>query len=218
MSAAFLTEAKLSALFHNESIQRVTVWGVILLIHAFLWIALNRENDVSRSRKNVSVYLSVVQISLQGSSMGSRLPVQERPPNIQKTSPKQHAIRRHAKGDYDKRIAVQKKLSGKEKGLNESKKARESQDIFLEPIADDSSKVIHLMDYDAMKQIARSIAHKSEKHLLPGSDKKLTSSQKFANAIDQAKRSDCRSAHAHLGILAIPILLKDAVTDEGCKW
>jgi hypothetical protein len=74
------------------------------------------------------------------------------------------------------------------------------------------------LDYDAIKNTVRAIAHESAEKQLPGADRPLSKAEKLEKAIGQAKRGDCRTEHAHLGILAIPFLLKDAVTDGGCKW
>ena len=37
-------------------------------------------------------------------------------------------------------------------------------------------------------------------------------------ALAKAVRPDCRTEYAGMGIFAIPFLLKDTVTDSGCKW
>lgn len=36
--------------------------------------------------------------------------------------------------------------------------------------------------------------------------------------IQRAAHPDCRTSYAGAGLLAIPLLLKDAVSDGGCKW
>lgn len=36
--------------------------------------------------------------------------------------------------------------------------------------------------------------------------------------IAQSARSPCREAHAHMGLLAAPLLLADALRGDGCKW
>ena len=41
---------------------------------------------------------------------------------------------------------------------------------------------------------------------------------KEAQAIDKAGRPDCRTEYADLGLLAVPALLANAITDTGCKW
>ncbi|QEL57631.1 hypothetical protein [Chromobacterium paludis] len=42
---------------------------------------------------------------------------------------------------------------------------------------------------------------------------------KLASSIDSAQRADCKNAYASLGLLAAPMLLKDAFDkDNGCKW
>ncbi|MCD5327247.1 hypothetical protein ACFFU8_08665 [Chromobacterium piscinae] len=42
---------------------------------------------------------------------------------------------------------------------------------------------------------------------------------RLARGIDRAERADCKNAYAGLGLLAAPMLLKDALDkDNGCKW
>jgi hypothetical protein len=41
---------------------------------------------------------------------------------------------------------------------------------------------------------------------------------KLARDIQKAAKPDCRDAYAGLGLLAVPLLLADAVTDKGCRW
>ena len=41
---------------------------------------------------------------------------------------------------------------------------------------------------------------------------------KLGRAIQKAAQPDCRDAYAAMGLLAIPFLLKDTVTDTGCRW
>jgi hypothetical protein len=41
---------------------------------------------------------------------------------------------------------------------------------------------------------------------------------KLGRAIQKAAQPDCREAYAAMGLLAIPFLLKDTVTDTGCRW
>lgn len=40
----------------------------------------------------------------------------------------------------------------------------------------------------------------------------------LAKGIARSARPPCRDAHAHLGLLALPMLLADTVRDSGCKW
>jgi hypothetical protein len=86
------------------------------------------------------------------------------------------------------------------------------------PPDNESAKQIKRLDYDAMEQVVRSFAHESPERLLPGATRKLSNAEKFSEAIEDAKRGDCRSEYAGIGLLAIPLLLKDTITGEGCKW
>ncbi|MFY2564811.1 hypothetical protein [Achromobacter ruhlandii] len=40
----------------------------------------------------------------------------------------------------------------------------------------------------------------------------------LARGIAQSARPPCREAHAHMGLLAAPLLLVDALRGDGCKW
>ncbi|ALX11830.1 hypothetical protein P350_09860 [Burkholderia cepacia JBK9] len=40
----------------------------------------------------------------------------------------------------------------------------------------------------------------------------------LAGGMSDARRADCRNAHASAGLLALPMLALDAVRDTGCKW
>jgi hypothetical protein len=44
------------------------------------------------------------------------------------------------------------------------------------------------------------------------------SKTKEAVAIEKAARPDCRSAYSDLGLLAVPALVANTLTDSGCKW
>ena len=41
---------------------------------------------------------------------------------------------------------------------------------------------------------------------------------KLARAIQKAAKPDCRDAYAGLGLLAVPVLIADAIVDKGCRW
>lgn len=40
----------------------------------------------------------------------------------------------------------------------------------------------------------------------------------IARGIAKSARPPCKNAHAGMGLLALPLLLADTVTDRGCKW
>jgi hypothetical protein len=57
-----------------------------------------------------------------------------------------------------------------------------------------------------------------ERRIVGDGSTKKSASQAFSDAVERAGRSDCRSAYAQAGLLAIPHLLADAISDRGCKW
>ena len=46
----------------------------------------------------------------------------------------------------------------------------------------------------------------------------LSQTEKFGREVEKGKRQNCQTSHAHLGLLAPPFLIKDTLTDTGCKW
>jgi hypothetical protein len=205
--------------------QRSGVWVAILLIHVFLWIALEKGREVPTSRPNTFTYLSVVQIVLNEPSTRTPQLVKNSPSDVSKvsTSSKIISIKRPVIRGVEipgRKIAAPE-IYIKNKRAEELSNSDEISVLQKPPsdtINDGSAKQIVTLDYDAMKRIALSIAHESESQLLPGIDRKLSGSQKIAKIIDDGKRSDCRTAYAYLELPAILFLLRDTILDSGCKW
>jgi hypothetical protein len=51
-----------------------------------------------------------------------------------------------------------------------------------------------------------------------GTPMRPSRSEQLGQAIERARRPDCRGAYAGMGLLAVIPLAKDAVTGKGCKW
>jgi hypothetical protein len=89
------------------------------------------------------------------------------------------------------------------------------------PSPGDEPSAAPVLDLEAIKKMAREVDRAREPSLSelplfdpPASDPRAA----LSRGIAQAARADCRTAHAGKGLLAIPFLIFDAVTDEGCKW
>jgi hypothetical protein len=61
----------------------------------------------------------------------------------------------------------------------------------------------------------RSDARKGVLNLFPPPPEKES---KLARDIQKAAQPDCRDAYAAMGLFAVPLLLKDTITDTGCRW
>lgn len=92
---------------------------------------------------------------------------------------------------------------------------RQSNLLLVLPAQSESNKTL---DMDGIRKAARAIAHEGATKRLSGTDEPYSRSKAIENDLNRAGRPDCRTEHAHLGILAIPFLLKDAMTERGCKW
>lgn len=76
-------------------------------------------------------------------------------------------------------------------------------------------------DMAAARASARLIARHAKDGTVALPERKAPSYEPDDSAqrgLERARRNDCRSAYAAMGVLAVLPLLKDAVTGSGCKW
>ncbi len=78
------------------------------------------------------------------------------------------------------------------------------------------------VDLDAAKSLARQIGKRTSG---PSAQQRLESRlnnpvriDPLAKAVGSAARPDCKTAHSGAGLLALPMLAWDSVTDSGCRW
>lgn len=90
--------------------------------------------------------------------------------------------------------------------------AREQSDV------NEAAKPSKGVDYNSITKTVKSISHEMETRTAPAANRNMTRIEKFEKEVEKAKRGDCRTEHASLGILGIPLLIKDAISDKGCKW
>jgi hypothetical protein len=79
------------------------------------------------------------------------------------------------------------------------------------------------VDLDAARREARRIAREESRNLVSLPARKPVTDPNEGRPADidpleKARRSDCKSAYAGLGLLAVIPLAKDAITGTGCKW
>lgn len=78
-----------------------------------------------------------------------------------------------------------------------------------------------LVDLDAAREIARQTVRSppDRANVIERKVPDLTEPETvLGRKINQATRADCRTSYAGAGLLAIPLLLRDAARDAGCKW
>ncbi|MFC4159309.1 hypothetical protein [Chitinimonas lacunae] len=78
------------------------------------------------------------------------------------------------------------------------------------------------LDLEGARQMARDIDRNRRDKPAPGhpalAQQQSEQETAMARSINKAARPDCREAYAGMGLLAAPMLIKDGVTDKGCKW
>jgi len=78
------------------------------------------------------------------------------------------------------------------------------------------------LDLDSLRALARSNDSKREltpiEQLQAMQQRDHSVEAKVAAAAKRAQRPDCLTAHAGAGLFAPLLILKDTVTDKGCKW
>jgi hypothetical protein len=78
------------------------------------------------------------------------------------------------------------------------------------------------LDLDATRRLAREINREpvpaSRGRALIMTSPPPETESRLGRAIAKAAQPDCRDAFAGLGLLALPILIAEAITDTGCRW
>ncbi|MES2103897.1 MAG: hypothetical protein V4634_07735 [Pseudomonadota bacterium] len=78
------------------------------------------------------------------------------------------------------------------------------------------------LDLDSLRALAR--ANERQRELTPverlraSQERDNSTEGKIAAAAKSAQRGDCRTVHADVGLFAPLLILKDSLTDKGCKW
>ena len=89
------------------------------------------------------------------------------------------------------------------------------------PADSGSASVSPSIDLEAARAIARQTV-RSQPAPLARTEQNGTDAAEpetvLGRKIQRAANPDCRTSYAGAGLLAIPLLLKDAVSDGGCKW
>jgi hypothetical protein len=95
-------------------------------------------------------------------------------------------------------------------------------DLFAVPQAAPSAPG-PAVDLEAARQEARRIAREESRNLVSLPARKPVTDPNEGRPADvdpleKARRSECKSAYAGMGLLAVIPLARDAVTGTGCKW
>lgn len=84
-----------------------------------------------------------------------------------------------------------------------------------------STRASASIDLDAARASARQTA-RAQSAPMTGMEQETTDSAEAETALGQkisrAAHPDCRTSYAGAGLLALPLLLKDAVSEGGCRW
>lgn len=89
---------------------------------------------------------------------------------------------------------------------------------------DNASRVdsVPRVNLEAAYQSARQMARGQSRYSAPAARHQpalsLERETALGRAIARSARADCRTAYAGAGLFAIPALILDAATDNGCKW
>ena len=99
--------------------------------------------------------------------------------------------------------------------------APRGEDALFKPRSSDSaseSKTLPSIDREAARSRARELARSSSRGLLPAPALPEERKSKEALAIEKALKADCRTAYAHMGLLAVAPLVWDSIAEGKCKW
>ena len=217
-------------LLYKQFSQKAGIGLAVLLLHVFLWFTLRDSSEIRHSlpgAQSLSMpYLALVPVTKGGESAPASDTAMRHsthiPRNSLATSPPVTVQRRVipraeplARRPEATAIAIGNNRMQLAPAPERSPPPTESPMQSAE--GERSGQGKHL-DYDAIKKSARAIAGELAERPMPGAGKSVSEAEKFANAVANAKRGDCRTEKVGLGLIGIPFLLKDTLTGTGCKW
>lgn len=89
----------------------------------------------------------------------------------------------------------------------------------VQAVEESRSQSIDVGDaYGIARQTAKSRRGLVESQVAGSAPPALEQETPLSRSISKSARQDCRTAHAGFGLLAIPFLIADTITDRGCKW
>lgn len=187
----------------------------VVLLHVAFWIILNSANQAPALQTNIQyITLQSMRVSSQQAMHASLIT----PPAsaVQPLLPPRNRIQQPSV-PTSKRTSITKQTTDTITAIEPTLHAEEQPATHL-PNTGNAQKLI--LDGRAIQKTLKGIAaeQRNKERVLPGTTKQLTEKEKFEQAVSQSGRQDCKTQYADFGILAIPLLLKDAVTRDGCKW
>ena len=195
-----------------------TIFGVVVGLHLLMWLALGqKQNRFNSSLVDGKVKRTNVQWIFLGSTDQLRpqtiaqLPSKDSKP---KTLPagSSRPSKKNVIARSDRKIT--KVTSQKDSGTNENVNSQATP--AQNSISDSSSTA--LPSVEDMKKSAVRAAQDFQPRRQLESIETLSQTEKFGREVEKGRRKNCQTSHAHLGLLAIPFLMKDTLTDTGCKW
>lgn len=208
----------------NKTTRELTVIAFVVLLHVLVWFVLRAVNDSS------AVHLQQKQqtqhVTLLSANHGSRQTISaslitQSTPN--QTTPQQPQKNKHITTEQKPTRTISSNKASTTQAtapvVTTVPDSSTSHEVAGNSVSGRQGKETSTLDYSVIGKTVKEIsAQHQKKKVLPGTTKQLTEAEKFEQAVGKSGRGDCKTEHAHLGILAIPMLIKDAVTDTGCKW
>lgn len=210
--------------FPNKTTRELVVIAFVLLLHVLVWFVLRAVNDSSAVHlleKQQTQYVTLLSANhasrqtISASLITQSTQDQTSPQQPQKNKNITTAQKPKRTTSSNKASAIQTTSPVTATVPNSST----SHEVTVDSPSGSQGKETSTLDYSVIGKTVKEIsAQHQKKKVLPGTTKQLTEAEKFEQAVGKSGRGDCKTEHSHLGILAIPMLIKDAVTDTGCKW
>ena len=193
--------------------QRLSVIGLMLLLHFMLWLAWQAQNKLKLAQEDRTFYLHMLQIPSQEANPKPS-PEKISPPRAKSSTSPHVATRKALVSDTNSVRATSEPITmSPHDGVTETPMQREPEQR--------PETSTHL-DWDALHQSAM-MMEKQRKHseiekIQDGLKRDESFEKQLGEGVKKAQAKDCRQAYSGLGLLAIIPLAASAVSDKVCKW
>lgn len=226
-------ESKNDRFFYREPLHKFPILVLLLGLHFALWLLFNL-NPLPSSALDISA-ASSTQTDEERESIAWMLPVEESAKVVSTPEETSFSATPSSAVNPQPQVKIKRVAEKASKKTSKPLPVEETPSIALTSpsskpanhedlnAADTKAADTEVLspkkfDYGKVASVLKEMERENSVNVRSGREMKETSTEKLGREIAKSKRAHCETAYAHLGLLAIPFLVKDTVTDKGCKW
>ncbi len=186
--------------FASSRLSFITIGAIVLFLHVLLWLAVIARHNIKRADSLIYLRAPITWIA----------PIRRKEPAVVMPSISDRAAGTRQKKWHTQKVTatIQNKVSVLHQHISNPINMGDQK----------SSASAHPLNYAGIRKLIHDDVRASLPTRTLETSEKLSADEKLGKEIAKAARANCTTAHSALLLMAIPLLIKDTLTDTGCKW